>query len=177
MNARQSTARLEGETLVVANGAAFPAICVKCGTTHGLGKRNHKFAYVPTWARFFGPLIQRIFTKTSQFDLPICAPCNAQWKKWNLIVGVSWLPGFLFLFLGPAIFQSGAMALVGFLMLFGGLVTALVMRRPHILDVTKIDAESTWIVRLHPSAQTALVTPATLPAGATGPALAYARAS
>lgn len=176
MNARPSSARLEGETLVVANGSSFPQVCVKCGTTHGLGKRAHKFAWVPTWAKFFGPLIQRLFTKTSQFELPICASCDGQWKKWNLIVGVSWLPGFLFTFLGPAVFQSGAMAFVGMLMLFGGLVTAMVMRRKHTLDVTKIDASHSWIVRVHPSAQTALVTPATLPTGSSPP-FAYAQAS
>ena len=174
----QVSARLEGETLVVANGASFPQVCVKCGTTHGLGKRSHKFAYVPTWARFFGPLIQRIFTKNSQFELPICSSCDGQWKKWNLIVGVSWLPGFLFTFLGPAVFQSGAMALVGMLMLIGGLVTASILRRKHNLDVDKIDTSHSWIVRVHPSAQSAFVNPATLPSGAPRESgISYAKAS
>jgi hypothetical protein len=174
-----SPARLEADTLVLANGHKLPQVCVKCGTTHGLATRTEKFAFVPTWARFFGPLIQRIFTKHSQFDLPICGACNSQWKKWNVIVGVSWLPGFLFTFLGPALFQSGAMALVGMLMLVGGLVTASILRRKHNLDVTKIDATHTWIVRVHPAAQTAAIGPETLPTGAAprSSGISYAKAS
>ena len=173
------SARLEGDAFVVQNGAQFARVCVKCGTTHGLGKRTHKFAYVPTAAKFFGPLIQKLFTKNSQFELPICASCDGQWKKWNLIVGVSWLPGFLFTFLGPAVFQSGAMALVGMLMLVGGLVTASILRRKHNLDVSKIDATHSWIVRVHPAAQSAMTTPETLPTGAAPreSGIAYARAS
>jgi hypothetical protein len=159
----QMPARMEGEALVVANGAAFTQVCLKCGTTHALEGRHQKYMYVPMWARFFGPLIQIIFRKTSEFYLPICNACNANWKKWNLIAGVSWIPGLLLIFMGLAIGDNaGALfTLMGLLGLFVGLITTLVLRLKHIVAATKIDGNSTWLTRIHPVALNAILNPGT----------------
>lgn len=154
-------ARMDGDALVVPNGAPFTQVCLKCGTTHALEGRRQKYMYVPMWARFFGPLIQVIFRKTSEFYLPICNACNATWKKWNLIAGVSWIPGLLLMFLGMAISDDagGMLALVGTLGLLVGLVVALVMRLKYVVAATKIDKESTWLTRIHPVAIQMIMNP------------------
>src|SRR5512138_1827738 len=78
-------ARMEGDALRTANGTQLPDVCLKCGVRHDLERRHQKFAFVPVWARFFGPLFQVIFMKRSEFYLPLCRSCHAQWKKWNVI--------------------------------------------------------------------------------------------
>jgi hypothetical protein len=114
------------------------------------------------WARFFGPLFQLMFMKKSEFYLPICGACNAQWKKWNLIAWASWLPGVLLFMLGSAIGDDvgGIILLFGMLALFAGLITALVLRLRHVVAVTKIDAASSWMTRIHPTALQVIFQPA-----------------
>jgi hypothetical protein len=146
--------RVEGTTLVLTNGATLPDVCVKCGVTHGIERRHQKFAFVPMWARFFGPLIQRMFMKQSEFYLPICGACNAQWKKWNWFAGLSWVPGFLFFMLGSAIGDSvgGALASLGFLGMFVALIVTLFLRSRKVVAATKIDASHSWLDKIHPTA-------------------------
>jgi hypothetical protein len=148
-----SVARMEGELLVVTNGAQFPPVCLRCGATQPIEWRDQRFTYIPPWARFFGVLIQAIVTKRSRFNLPLCSPCNAQWKKFNLILGLSWIPGALFFVLagvlaGADVVEEDVTAilfLVGLVVFLGGLITAAVLRARKVVQATKIDKESTWM--------------------------------
>jgi hypothetical protein len=151
-------ARMEGDALRTANGAQLPDVCLKCGVRHDLERRHQKFAFVPVWARFLGPLFQVIFMKRSEFYLPICRSCHAQWKKWNLIAGVSWLPFLLFMFLGIAIGDSagGALATLGFLGMLVALMVTLILRMKYIVGVKKIDATHSWLIKIHPAALQAI---------------------
>ncbi len=152
---------MDGDALVVPNGAAFTQVCLKCGTTRALENRHQKYMYVPMWARFFGPLIQLIFRKTSEFYLPVCNACNATWKKWNVIAGVSSIPGLLIMLMGLAIGDDdgGMIALVGAGVLLVALVIALVMRLKYVVGARKIDQDRTWLTRIHPTALDMIMRP------------------
>lgn len=156
-----SPARVDGKNLVVANGSTFPAVCLKCGTMHAVGWRDQKFQYVPRWAVLFAFWIQMLVAKRSRFQLPLCQPCGARWKKWNLMAGLSWLPGAGIWLLGGIASGAGAddaggvLFLVGTLVLLAGLVTALVLRNRHIIAPAKIDKTHSWLRGVHPTAMQA----------------------
>jgi hypothetical protein len=160
-----SLARIEGQLLVVANGGTFPPVCLRCGATHPIEWRDQKFMYVPALARLLGALIQLMVAKRSRFNLPLCQACNAEWKKWNLFLGLSWLPG-LFLIVvagGVASALGGDAAVVVFLLglavLLGGILTAAVIRSRRTIVATKIDKTSTWLKGVAMQAQQAIVAP------------------
>lgn len=151
-----SPARVEGELLVMANGATFPPVCLKCGGQHGIEWRDQKFRYVPPWARYlFGYLIQALVAKRSRFNLPLCQPCHKEWKKWSLLMAVLWLPAVLFWILG-GVFSSMdldtvamAMFAVGTLIFIAAIGFAVFMRNKKIVTTTKIDATHTWLRGIH----------------------------
>ncbi len=141
--------RLDGNALVLPNGAALPSVCSKCATGAGLRPRNVKFSFVPAWARFFGPLIQVIVMKKSRFDVPLCEPCNAEWKKWNLFAWLAILPGLGLLGTSALLEDPGILATVSFVVMLVALVTVLVLRKRRVVVATKIDKTHTWMTGLH----------------------------
>ena len=153
------SARVEGASLVVPNGATFPAVCLKCGNQQGIEWRNQRYTWIPPWARFFGWLIQMLVAKRSRFQLPLCQPCHSQWKKWNLFLWLSFLPLFLFIFIGAAIAgateDGGAIAgilitlgVVGFIV---GLIVAIVFRNKKAVTAIRIDKQFSWLRGIHPN--------------------------
>jgi hypothetical protein len=160
-----SPARVEGNVLVIANGSQFPAVCLKCGTTHAISWRDQKFRYVPRWALLFAFWIQMLVAKNSRFYLPLCQACNGQWKKWNIIAGVSWLPGAGLWLLGGILSAAGAddasgvVFLLGTVVLLVGLITALILRGKKIILPTKIDKTHSWLRGVHPTALQAVTAP------------------
>lgn len=155
--APQGGMRVEGTSLVVANGSQFPAVCLKCGNNQGIQWRAQKYQYIPPWARFFGWLIQMLVAKRSQFQLPLCPPCNGVWKKWNLIAGLAWLPTLLIFFLGIALSAADSDAgpivlMIGIFAFLGVLITTLVLRNKHIVTAVKIDKTHSWLRGIHQNA-------------------------
>ncbi len=155
-------AHMDGDALRTANGTQLPDVCLKCGVRHDLERRHQKFAFVPVWARFFGPLFQIIFMKRSEFYLPLCRGCHAQWKKWNLIAGLTWLPFLLFMFMGMAIGDAigGGIATIGFLGMITTLIVTLILRLKYIVVAKKIDGTHSWLTKIHPAALQTILTPA-----------------
>jgi len=144
--------RVDGKALVLPNGATLPPLCTKCAAHSGLRQRNVKFSFVPPWARILGPLIQLIVMKKSRFDVPLCEPCNAQWKKWNLFAWLAILPGALVLAISTAMDSPGPLAAVAFLLMFAMIVAVLVLRRRRIVFASKIDKTHTWLTGIHADA-------------------------
>jgi hypothetical protein len=153
--------RLEGDVLVASNATVFPDVCLKCGVRHGLERRHQKFQFVPYWARFFGPLIQWMVMKRSEFSLPLCPTCHGQWKKWNLIAGLAWVPFLLIMFAGFAGGQDlgPILILLGFFGMFVVLFTTLILRIKHIVVAKKIDKTHSWLGKIHPAALQVIVMP------------------
>jgi hypothetical protein len=148
-------ARVEDGALVMPNGGALPPVCLKCGATNDLAWRKVKFSYVPPWARFLGAIIQVFVIKRSRFLLPLCRACNQGWRKWNLLVGFSWVPGVALGLLGAGVGtivgdSNGVGLAVGF-MVAGAvailvlLITAAVLRGKRVLAGAPIDKTHTWI--------------------------------
>lgn len=158
------SAHVEGKLLVAANGSALPAMCLKCGA-HPAHWRPVRYQYTPPWAIFFlGWLGILIFGKKSAFQIPLCQQHLAEWKKWNLIAWLSWLPGvFLFVLgavVGAASSDAGAViALIGFPVFFVGLFAALIIRSRKIVMTTKIDKTHSWLRGVHPNVLQAVAMP------------------
>ncbi len=149
------SAYVDGKAQVAANGSTLPAMCMKCGQqpTHW---RQQAYQYTPPWAFFvLGWIGLLIFSKRSSFQVPLCEEHRATWKTWNLIAGVSWIPGVLFWILGAMVADSdggigAALLLVGTLLFFVGLFTALILRSRKIVTATRIDKVQTWLRGVHP---------------------------
>jgi hypothetical protein len=147
------SARVEGKILVAENGSQLPAMCMKCGS-HPTHWRAQKYQYTPPMAIFFlGWLGILIFNKKSAFQVPLCEQHKAEWKKWNVIAGVSWIPGVLLWILGGAVGGDvGAiMLLLGTVVFFVGLLGALIVRSRMIVMPTKIDKTHSWLRGVHPT--------------------------
>src|SRR5687767_5717716 len=86
---RSYFAAMQGDVLVLQKHApALPGVCMKCGTTHEMQRRNAKFQWTPMWARLLvpfctivGAIAMLITTKKAQLDIPLCASCNARWGQ------------------------------------------------------------------------------------------------
>jgi hypothetical protein len=160
-------ARMEGQTLVAANGSTFPPVCVKCGTVQGIEWRNQKFVFTPFWAWYFmGWIGYLIFTKRSRFAIPVCQPCHSQWKKWNLFLGLSFVPLILFWVIGFAVAAAvddgagiaGIMFTVGILAFIAFFIVAIILRNKKAVSARRIDATYSWLVGVHPTALQAIMT-------------------
>jgi hypothetical protein len=161
------SARVEGKALVVANGSAFPPLCLKCGTPQGLEWRDQKYTYVPPWARLFGALIQVFVMKRSRSKVPVCQPCNQQWKKANLLLWLAILGGVvLWIFAGVGAGAAGEEAggtigvvfgVLGFVVFFGGIIAFAIVRQKRVVSATRIDKQFTWLTGIHGNAIQAIV--------------------
>jgi hypothetical protein len=158
-------ARIEGNTLVVANGTMFPPLCLKCGSTREIEWRDQKFLYVPPWARFLGYLLQLVFAKRSRFNLPVCQPCHKRWKTWNRVAALVWIPGAFLTVAGVAALQTdvgdfGLLVLAAGLCLalagLVGVVVALIMRGRRGVYAVKIDKTHSWLRGVHGTAMQAV---------------------
>ena len=160
---RSYFAAMQGDVLVVSKHApALPGVCMKCGTTHDMQRRNAKFQWTPMWARLLvpfctivGAIAMLITTKKAQLDIPLCAPCNARWGQAfaAIIGGVVALV--LSLFSIQALEQAGAILFFVILAGFVGLMFGFV--RPRMLQVHKIDDQNIELKGVHPDAARAIV--------------------
>lgn len=175
------SARVDGTSLVVPNGSAFPPVCLKCAATQGISWRDQKFTYVPPWARLFGALIQVFVMKRSRFQLPLCQPCLGTWKKWNLYMWLAIVPPILLCIFGGVLGAAidgdlgGTLAAisvtVGILGFLVGLIVVAIQRRKAVVMAFKIDKQFSWLRGIHANAL-----PAILGGGQPMPAMAPAYA-
>lgn len=152
----------QGDVLVLSKHApALPGVCMKCGTTHDIQRRNVKFQWTPVWARMMvvlctigGAIAMLVTTKKAQLDIPLCAPCNTRWGQAfaALIGGIVALV--LSLFSIQALEQYGA--ILFFAVLVGFVGTMLGFVRPRMLQVHKIDDQNVELKGVHPEAARAI---------------------
>jgi hypothetical protein len=153
------SARIEGNVLVVPNGAPFPHVCLKCATTQALEWRDQKYSYVPPWARLFGALIQVFVMKRSRFQLPICQSCHRVWKKWNLMMWLVIAPTLFVWFLavvaavaisgdtGASV--AGILGAIGGLVFVVGLIVVAIFRKKWVVSAIRIDKQFSWLSGVH----------------------------
>jgi hypothetical protein len=151
-----ASAYVDGTSLVAPNGSTLPAMCLKCGQ-QPTQWRQQAYQYTPPWAFFvLGWIGLLIFSKRSSFQVPLCQEHGATWKTWNLIAGVSWIPGVLFLVLGAMLSDGDSgvgpgLIIAGTLLFLVGLFTALILRSRKIVNATRIDKTYSWLRGVHPS--------------------------
>ena len=161
------SARVEGNAVVVPNGAAFPQLCLKCATTQGLEWRDQKYTYVPPWARLFGALIQVFVMKRSRFQVPVCQSCHQGWKKANLLLWLGIGGGIVLCMIaavgaglggddaGPVL--GGIFGVLAFLVFFGGIIAYAIVRQKRAVSAIRIDKQFTWLTGIHANAIQAIV--------------------
>jgi hypothetical protein len=161
-----ASARIEGRALVLANGATLPPVCLKCGGAEAIEWREQRFKHVPPWARLLGVLFQELLAKRSRFRLPLCSRCHEQWRKWNRIVWLVWMPGIVLTLLGVASLSAAPgdfglyVLLVGLALAGAGLVggiVALVLRQKRIVYAARVNDSHSWLHGVHESAMQAIV--------------------
>jgi hypothetical protein len=158
------SAYVEGKLLVAANGSPLPAMCMKCGG-HPTNWRPVRYQYTPPWAFLvLGWIGILIFSKRASFQMPLCQQHLAEWKKWNLIAGLSWIPGVILWVLGAGIAGASGdvgavLLLLGIPLFFVGLITCLIIRSRKIVMPTKIDNTHSWLRGVHPVVLQAVATP------------------
>jgi hypothetical protein len=158
--------RMEGDTLVMPNGATFPAVCVKCGTTQPIEWRNQRFVFTPVWAWYFlGWIGYFIFTKRSSFSIPLCPPCHSTWKKSIIPILLSIAVLFGSIMLAGVVAGAmedggtivGIMFMVGLVAFVALLIYGIVVRSKRTVVARKIDNTYSWLRGIHPTALQAIV--------------------
>jgi hypothetical protein len=149
----ESPPRVDGPLVTIAKTYALPPLCVKCGTRDDLRTRAQPFAWFPAWTYFLLllgvlPLIivQMVMTKRANLRLPVCAACHSRWTKARVLRSLAFIIpivlGLGLLFMGIAN-QQGVVALIGFLLIFPGILAVipvdLLLVRPRILRAVFID--------------------------------------
>ena len=149
---RSYYAAMQGDVLVLQKHApALPGVCMKCGTTHDIQRRNVKFQWTPMWARMIAMLVT---TKKAQLEIPLCAPCNAKWGQAvaALIGGIVALV--LSIFGIGQLHEVGGILFFVVLAAFIGLMLGFV--KPRMLQVHKIDDQNVELKGVHPEAARAI---------------------
>lgn len=164
-------ARVLGPLLILGNGSTLPPLCIKCGTSGGAGhltgelaSRDERFLYAPAWARLLGPIVRLFVQKRSRFVLPICARCNATWRRWNAIAVLGVLSPLGMLAVSATMVASprgtdpsstAFMLAIPVCML--GLSAVFRLRARHVVLATRIDRDETWLRGVHADAMRAAV--------------------
>jgi hypothetical protein len=79
--------REEGELLAVSHGARLGAVCVKCGTRDGVVTRFEVLHAQRPWAWLWyftgvlGIVVLSFLQRTGGVSLPLCAACDARWRR------------------------------------------------------------------------------------------------
>ena len=159
---RSYYAAMQGDVLVLQKHApALPGVCMKCGTTHDIQRRNVKFQWTPMWARMMvvlctigGAIAMLVTTKKAQLEIPLCAPCNAKWGQAvaALIGGIVALV--LSIFGIGQLHEVGGILFFVVLAAFIGLMLGFV--KPRMLQVHKIDDQNVELKGVHPEAARAI---------------------
>jgi hypothetical protein len=161
---------VDGERIVLPNGAPLPAVCLKCGSYHQITFKRQKFVWQPQWviaivaaSWLIGLVVMLALQKRSEFHLPLCPTCFAKWKRANLIavlVGLAIIPvGILAAVLGAVLDDSdvvGAMLALGFVGWLIALIVVLFVRSKATVVPRKIDRTHTWLGGVHANAMRVL---------------------
>ena len=158
-------ARVLGPILILGNGCELPPVCVKCGTTEALRSRKQLFVYAPAWARLFGEFVIVFVQKKSRFVLPICAPCQGAWRRWNALAVLGLFAPLGLLAVSGSVLSSRTVptgVVTAFLLAipFGILAWSGVLRAraKRVVIATRIDREETWLRGVHEAARRAATT-------------------
>ncbi len=135
----------EGSHLCVRLGAKIPSVCLKCGATGEIYRREHAFTWMPPEKRrntmamrlMFGALGGALMEaanakhrRNATLSLPLCEACDLRWaqgKKLAVATLVLFLATFVFIIFAQSERLMGPIALL--VLLFGSLGAILVVAR------------------------------------------------
>lgn len=127
----------EGPNLAVRLDAKIPGVCLKCGTTAGIVRREHAFTWMPADKRRNTMAVRLLFgalggammeaanakhRRNATLSLPLCEACDQRWvqgKKLAIITLLLFLASFGFIIFAQSERLMGPVALL--FVLFGSL--------------------------------------------------------
>ena len=179
------------DALVVPKFGQLAPACTKCGSPHVFAYPSKRFSFTPQWvliAFFVSPLIGAILSavmrKNAVFNVPLCQPCDREWKNGNRNLALSFIPGVATFLLGVALCMAELedvggplIALSVLLLIAAPLIVQLAYRKKRTIWVRRIDDRAAWLMGVHPLAadaacarqQTVPMIPGGLPAMGGGP--------
>jgi hypothetical protein len=155
----------EFEALVVPKMGQLANVCAKCSNPQVAANPRKSFSYTPPWvfvafavSPLIGAILSAVVRKSAAYNVPLCSACDAAWRKANLTLGLSFLPGVGTSVLGIALLvgdidAGGAILGLGLLAaVFAPIIVQVAARRKKTIWTKKIDDRSAWLVGMHPGA-------------------------
>ena len=163
---QQIAAYREGDGLAVPKNGQLANVCVKCSSPQVAVHPRKSFSFTPQWTYivfFVSPLIGLILSaamrKNASLHVPLCAPCDAEWKKSNRNLALSFLPGVVLFLLGVVLAVAdlgdvgGPIILLGVItLIFTPIIVQFSYRKKRTLSTRRIDDRYVVITGLHPLA-------------------------
>jgi hypothetical protein len=153
----------ELDALVVPKMGQLANVCAKCSNPQCTAHPRKSFSWTPPWvfiAFLVSPLIGAILSaamrKSVAYNVPLCTACDAAWKKANLNLLLSFLPGIGTSVLGIILLAAdidagGALLGLGIMAaIFAPIIVQFAHRRGKQLWAKRIDDRYAWLVGLHP---------------------------
>ncbi|MSP60365.1 MAG: hypothetical protein EXR72_08495 [Myxococcales bacterium] len=157
-----------GEDLMVEKGAPLPEVCVKCGRTDGIERRNQNFSWFPPWIYalllvnlLVMAVVSTVLRKQGRLWLPLCHDCARRWRKANLVQGltIAWLIVGL---ITCIVFFASELPILGLLTMVSALVSpflsGFLLHRKATLRPRTIDDRVITLQGVHPDAKAAILT-------------------
>lgn len=167
----------EGPNLCVRLGATIPAVCLKCGVTTGIVRREHAFTWMPPEKRRNTLAMQLLFgalggalmeaanakhRRNATLSLPLCEPCDQRWaqgKKLAIVTLLLFFACFGFVLFAQSERLMGPLALLVFF--FGSLGALVAIARfvvpPRYVHAERIEDDFIVLRRVAPLAVTEAV--------------------
>jgi hypothetical protein len=155
----------EFESLVVPKMGQLANVCSKCANPQCTAHPRKAFSFTPPWvfvaflvSPLIGVILSAVVRKSAAYNVPLCGACDAAWRKANMTLFLSFLPGVAMFILGIVLLAAdvdAGGALLGFGILvgiFAPIVVQFAHRRGKTIWAKKIDDRFAWLVGMHPAA-------------------------
>jgi hypothetical protein len=155
----------ELDALVVPKMSQLANICAKCSNPQCTAHPRKSFSFTPQWvflaflvSPLIGAILSAVVRKSAAYNVPLCSGCDAAWRKANMTLLLSFLPGIAMFILGIVLLASdidaggGILGLGLMVGIFAPIIVQFAVRRGKTIWARKIDDRFAWLVGLHPAA-------------------------
>lgn len=154
------------DALVMPKFGQLANVCTKCSNPQVAAYPRKGFSFTPPWvwiAFFVSPLIGAILSavvrKSAALNIPLCQQCDAEWKKGNRNLALSFGIGVVMFLVGVGLcaadLEDAGAPIIGFAflaLLIAPIIVQFAYRRRRTLWTRRIDDRSVWIMGMHPAA-------------------------
>jgi len=154
------------DALVMPKFGQLANVCTKCSNPQVAVYPRKGFNFTPQWvwlaflvSPLIGAILSAVVRKTAAFNVPLCQHCDAEWKKGNRNLALSFSVGVVTFLLGVGLCAAdleeagGPLIGLSFLaLLVVPIIVQFAYRRQRTLWARRIDDRSCWIMGMHQGA-------------------------